>query len=400
MSMRDTFEGLKDVKVDTNGGDALDFDPSKVELVVYLGDAPERLDIVVKAVSAIGGAKTREALAILMAFLTIGEEDKEYKERIQVLADIGFKVKPTMVEKDIDPGMDIPLEKVAAQITEENVREVVRAVLYTCALFVKYNVDKMAKYIQNKLQNLAVQQGVPELTEFPTDKGTLRKIASFIRPGQRTTNALYAFLVIEMSDPATQQNARAMGAMRINGTGMTMIGLFTQAAKSLGATPADLLADLCMKSLVESAKRIVRLMVQVSKAASIQERYAIMMCRMLNENYFKAYGLTDNSRISCILAAVNSKFNSDTVDNLEGIHVSPAFQLLADEIASALVEKYDGSGGDEEEVSDIVRAAARHLKGVFSRRPAGANSGGRCTPEEDDQEDDSKDSSDFSSFFD
>ncbi|AAD56766.1 nucleocapsid protein [Snakehead rhabdovirus] len=397
MAFQKEFFGLRDVKVDLSAGEGLDFDPSEVELTVYRTGADTDGNTIIKALAAVGGPKTNEALSVLLAFVTLGTDQDEYETRIKILKEIGFSVKEVPMAKDASSGIEAPLENVAALVKPETVYQVIRGVLYTCALFVKYNVEKMQKYIKNKLPALATSYGVPELEEFPTESSALKKLASCIRPGQRITNALYAFLLVEMARPETQQGARALAAMRINGTGMTMVGLFTQAAKNLGATPSDLLEDLCMRSLVDSARRIVRLMVQVSQAETIQARYAVMMSRMLNENYFKAYGLNDNSRISAILVAVNGHFSEDTIEALEGIKVSAEFADLARRIAIALIEKYDNASDGGEGASEIIKSAVRGSSGAFkgSRgKPQGrrqeASGEGDLDSEDDDDQDYSK----------
>nr|QGA30604.1 nucleoprotein [Viral hemorrhagic septicemia virus] len=368
--IRAAFSGLNDVRIDPTGGEGRVLVPGDVELIVYVGGfGEEDRKVIVDALSALGGPQTVQALSVLLSYVLQGNTQEDLETKCKVLTDMGFKVTQAVRATSIEAGIMMPMRELALTVNDDNLMEIVKGTLMTCSLLTKYSVDKMIKYITKKLGELADTQGVGELQHFTADKAAIRKLAGCVRPGQKITKALYAFILTEIADPTTQSRARAMGALRLNGTGMTMIGLFTQAANNLGIAPAKLLEDLCMESLVESARRIIQLMRQVSEAKSIQERYAIMMSRMLGESYYKSYGLNDNSKISYILSQISGKYAVDSLEGLEGIKVTEKFREFAELVAEVLVDKYERIGEDSTEVSDVIREAARQHARRTSAKP-------------------------------
>nr|WNS50121.1 nucleoprotein [Novirhabdovirus hirame] len=355
--LKEEFAGLRGVKGGALEDSGTEYDPTKINLTLYGTDKLYTLAIIKRAVSQVGGSQTNKALGILCAFVTSENNPDMADAAVKLLVDMKFKVDVVPVDDRLNDNLDDPNSKLAEVLTEENMVDLVKGLLFTCALMVKYDVDKMATYCQQKLERLANSQGLNELTLISTSRAVLARIGAAVRPGQKLTKAIYGIILINLMDPATAARAKALCAMRLSGTGMTMVGLFNQASKNLGAPPADLLEDLCMKSIIDSARRIVKLMRIVADAEDMTAKYAIMMSRMLGDGYFKSYGINENSRITCILMNINEQYDEGTTGGLAGVRVSPPFRKLATEIARLLVKKYDGNGSAGPGASDLVRQA-------------------------------------------
>nr|AAA97895.1 nucleoprotein [Infectious hematopoietic necrosis virus]AAS01594.1 nucleoprotein [Infectious hematopoietic necrosis virus] len=387
-ALRETFTGLRDIKGGVLEDAETEYRPGTITLPLFFSKADFDLEMIKRAVSHVGGEGTRRALGLLCAFVIAETVPSGTGTVAELLEALGFLLESLDTGAPLDVTFADPNNKLAETIVKENVLEVVTGLLFTCALLTKYDVDKMATYCQNKLERLATSQGIGELVNFNANRGVLARIGAVLRPGQKLTKAIYGIILINLSDPATAARAKALCAMRLSGTGMTMVGLFNQAAKNLGALPADLLEDLCMKSVVESARRIVRLMRIVAEAPGVAAKYGVMMSRMLGEGYFKAYGINENARITCILMNINDRYDDGTSGGLTGVKVSDPFRKLAKEIARLLVLKYDGDGSTGEGASELIRRAE-----MASRGPDMGEE-----EEEDEEDDDSSEPGDSDSF--
>nr|AAR99721.1 nucleoprotein [Infectious hematopoietic necrosis virus] len=387
-ALRETFTGLRDIKGGVLEDAETEYRPGEITLPLFFSKADFDLEMIKRAVSHVGGEGTRRALGLLCAFVIAETVPSGTGTVAELLEALGFLLESLDTGAPLDVTFADPNNKLAETIVKENVLEVVTGLLFTCALLTKYDVDKMATYCQNKLERLATSQGIGELVNFNANRGVLARIGAVLRPGQKLTKAIYGIILINLSDPATAARAKALCAMRLSGTGMTMVGLFNQAAKNLGALPADLLEDLCMKSVVESARRIVRLMRIVAEAPGVAAKYGVMMSRMLGEGYFKAYGINENARITCILMNINDRYDDGTSGGLTGVKVSDPFRKLAREIARLLVLKYDGDGSTGEGASELIRRAE-----MASRGPDMGEE-----EEEDEEDDDSSEPGDSDSF--
>nr|AHX59268.1 nucleoprotein [Infectious hematopoietic necrosis virus] len=387
-ALRETFTGLRDIKGGVLEDAETEYRPGTITLPLFFSKADFELEMIKRAVSHVGGEGTRRALGLLCAFVIAETVPSGTGTVAETLEALGFLLESLDTGAPLDATFADPNNKLAETIGKENVLEVVTGLLFTCALLTKYDVDKMAIYCQNKLERLATSQGIDELVNFNSNRGVLAKIGAVLRPGQKLTKAIYGIILINLSDPATAARAKALCAMRLSGTGMTMVGLFNQAAKNLGALPADLLEDLCMKSVVESARRIVRLMRIVAEAPGVAAKYGVMMSRMLGEGYFKSYGINENARITCILMNINDRYDEGTSGGLAGMKVSEPFRKLAREIARLLVLKYDGDGSTGEGASELIRRAE-----TASRRPDPDEE-----EEEEEEDDDPSEPEDSDSF--
>nr|P19691.2 RecName: Full=Nucleoprotein; Short=NP; AltName: Full=Nucleocapsid protein; Short=Protein N [Infectious hematopoietic necrosis virus - round butte] len=388
-ALRETFTGLRDIKGGVLEDPETEYRPGTITLPLFFSKADFDLEMIKRAVSHVGGEGTRRALGLLCAFVIAETVPSGRGTVAELLEALGFLLESLETGAPLEVTFADPNNKLAETIVKENVLEVVTGLLFTCALLTKYDVDKMATYCQNKLERLATSQGIGELVNFNANRGVLARIGAVLRPGQKLTKAIYGIILINLSDPATAARAKALCAMRLSGTGMTMVGLFNQAAKNLGALPADLLEDLCMKSVVESARRIVRLMRIVAEAPGVAAKYGVMMSRMLGVGYFKAYGINENARITCILMNINDRYDDGTSGGLTGLKVSDPFRKLAREIARLLVLKYDGDGSTGEGASDLIRRAE-----MASRGPDMGEE-----EEEDEEDDDSSEPGDSDSFL-
>nr|AAS01586.1 nucleoprotein [Infectious hematopoietic necrosis virus] len=387
-ALRETFTGLRDIKGGVLEDAETEYRPDTITLPLFFSKADFDLEMIKRAVSHVGGEGTRRALGLLCAFVIAETVPSGTGTVAELLEALGFLLESLDTGAPPDATFADPNNKLAETIVKENVLEVVTGLLFTCALLTKYDVDKMATYCQNKLERLVTSQGIGELVNFNANRGVLARIGAVLRPGQKLTKAIYGIILINLSDSATAARAKALCAMRLSGTGMTMVGLFNQAAKNLGALPADLLEDLCMKSVVESARRIVRLMRIVAEAPGVAAKYGVMMSRMLGEGYFKAYGINENARITCILMNINDRYDDGTSGGLTGVKVSNPFRKLAREIARLLVLKYDGDGSTGEGASELIRRAE-----MASRGPDMGEE-----EEEDEEDDDSSEPGDSDSF--
>nr|UKS51574.1 nucleocapsid protein [Infectious hematopoietic necrosis virus] len=387
-ALRETFTGLRDIKGGVLEDAETEYRPGTITLPLFFSKADFELEMIKRAVSHVGGEGTRRALGLLCAFVIAETVPSGTGTVAETLEALDFLLESLDTGAPLDATFADPNNKLAETIGKENVLEVVTGLLFTCALLTKYDVDKMAIYCQNKLERLATSQGIDELVNFNSNRGVLAKIGAVLRPGQKLTKAIYGIILINLSDPATAARAKALCAMRLSGTGMTMVGLFNQAAKNLGALPADLLEDLCMKSVVESARRIVRLMRIVAEAPGVAAKYGVMMSRMLGEGYFKSYGINENARITCILMNINDRYDEGTSGGLAGMKVSEPFRKLAREIARLLVLKYDGDGSTGEGASELIRRAE-----TASRRPDPDEE-----EEEEEEDDDPSEPEDSDSF--